>query len=179
MDYSLRELEGSNRDIIYNWRNKESIRKNMYNDQPIYYETHCKWFEDVLTNQREYYRIFVYKEKPIGLVSFKNSAQQNDSCVWGFYIGEINSPKGSGTVMGRLALDYAFHLLGRKMVVGEVLSFNKISQLFHEKLGFMNKGNIEKKIIRNNEVIDVIRYEISEAQWKEKKKSLFLEDGMK
>ncbi|WML46077.1 UDP-4-amino-4,6-dideoxy-N-acetyl-beta-L-altrosamine N-acetyltransferase [Neobacillus sp. PS3-40] len=173
MNYSLRKLEGNSKDIIYNWRNMNSIRSNMYNDQPIPYETHCQWFENILQNQNELYRLFFYEENPIGLVSFKNTNSQSQTCVWGFYIGEKNSPKGSGTIMGSLALDYAFYSLNMMKVIGEVLSFNEISQQFHKKLGFVNKGLLQNNIIRNNEFIDVVSYEISKKQWEEQKKLLF------
>lgn len=165
MDYCLRALSEKDKEMIFNWRNTEHIRMNMYNDQPIAYEDHSRWFEDMLNNQKDYYRLFIYQHKPLGLISFKNLNQQNQTCVWGFYIGESNAPKGSGTIMGCLGLDYAFHCLSMRKIIGEVLSFNKKSERFHQKLGFKHEGLYKNKLSREGQFIDVISFGLLKEEW--------------
>lgn len=165
MDYYLRALTEQDREIIYQWRNSEAIRVNMYNSQLIPYEDHCQWFEDVLTNQRANYRLFLNQNKRLGLVSFKEINVQNQTCVWGFYIGEPDAPKGAGTMMGHLALDYAFNQLKMRKIIGMVLSFNKRSQLFHTKLGFYQEGLLKKELIRDGQYHDIIRFALFKEDW--------------
>ncbi|MGZ4161028.1 MAG: UDP-4-amino-4,6-dideoxy-N-acetyl-beta-L-altrosamine N-acetyltransferase [Neobacillus sp.] len=174
MDYCVRALTEKDKDIIYQWRNSEQIRVNMYNDQPIPYENHCQWFEDIMQNQAAFYRLFLCQNKPLGFISFKNSNRQNQTCVWGFYIGESNAPKGSGTIMGSLALDYAFHHLNMRKIIGEVLSFNKKSERFHQKLGFIREGIFKDELRRNDQFIDVIRFALFKDQWERQKEKLNL-----
>ncbi|WP_082630576.1 UDP-4-amino-4,6-dideoxy-N-acetyl-beta-L-altrosamine N-acetyltransferase [Peribacillus muralis] len=174
MDYCLRALSERDKDMIFKWRNYEHIRMNMYNDQPIAYVEHSRWFEDILKNQKEYYRLFIYRQKPLGLISFKNNNQQNHTCVWGFYIGENDAPKGSGTIMGWLGLDYAFHSLFMKKIIGEVLSFNKKSERYHLKLGFKQEGIYKNKHIKEDRFIDVIRFGLQKEEWEMHKGKLNL-----
>ncbi|MGG4199224.1 UDP-4-amino-4,6-dideoxy-N-acetyl-beta-L-altrosamine N-acetyltransferase [Peribacillus frigoritolerans] len=174
MDYCLRALSEKDKEMIYNWRNLEHIRINMYNDQPISYEDHGRWFESMLKNLKDYYRLFIYQQKPLGLISFKDINQQNQTCAWGFYIGEINAPKGSGTIMGFLGLDYAFHSLNMRKIIGEVLSFNKKSEMFHQKLGFKQEKLYKNKLNREGQFIDVIFFGLQKEEWEMHKVKLNL-----
>ncbi|NEU32301.1 hypothetical protein GN156_16240 [bacterium LRH843] len=88
INYFLRGLIQEDMDVLFRWRNKDSIRTNMYHDQPISYEQHCQWIKNVLQNQSDYYRLFIHQNTPLGHISFKNINQQNQTCLWGFYIGE-------------------------------------------------------------------------------------------
>ncbi|MXQ54253.1 UDP-4-amino-4,6-dideoxy-N-acetyl-beta-L-altrosamine N-acetyltransferase [Shimazuella alba] len=174
MDYDLRALTENDKNLIYNWRNAEFIRVNMFQDELIPYEAHCHWFEIILTNQTAYYRIFRYNSKPLGLVSFKESNPQKKTCFWGFYIGEIQAPKGAGTWMGSLALDYAFQCLGMKTIIGEVLSFNKKSATYHRKLGFKHDLHYKNTLYRNGQPINIIRFVLDKEDWEHHKAKLDL-----
>lgn len=171
-DFELRALVEKDKDIIYNWRNLEHIRVNMYNNQLIPYEDHCRWFKDVLNEQLEYYRLFMYRGKPLGLISFKEDRNQDLTCVWGLYIGESHAPKGAGTVMGYLGLDYAFFCLGMKSVIGEVLSSNHKSERFHLRLGFRHEGLLKNKCNSEGQSIDVNSYSILIEEWEKHKRIL-------
>ncbi|MFH0068457.1 UDP-4-amino-4,6-dideoxy-N-acetyl-beta-L-altrosamine N-acetyltransferase [Peribacillus sp. NPDC056705] len=169
MDCHLRALIENDMDMIYNWRNLESIRENMFHDQMIPYKDHCNWFRNVLINQAKYYRLFVNQNKPLGLVSFKESNQQSQTCLWGFYIGESTAPKGSGTIMGSLALDYAFQCLSMRKVIGEVLSTNQKSTKFHLKLGFIQTGLDKNKLWRNGQPVDILQFQLDSEEWDRQK----------
>ncbi|MGE7601566.1 UDP-4-amino-4,6-dideoxy-N-acetyl-beta-L-altrosamine N-acetyltransferase [Peribacillus sp. NPDC097675] len=172
MDYQLIALSKEDREQIYRWRNMEHIRMNMYNHQRIPHDDHCRWFEDILKEQMEYYRLFIYQEKPLGLVSFKKCSQQMLTCVWGFYIGEIHAPKGAGTIMGYLGLEYAFHTLGMKKIIAEVLSNNNKSEGLHRKLGFKHDNRLEDTFIREGQSIDVNSFSIIREDWEKYKGTL-------
>jgi UDP-4-amino-4,6-dideoxy-N-acetyl-beta-L-altrosamine N-acetyltransferase len=172
MTFYLRPLTIKDREIIFQWRNSDSIRVNMYNDQPIPYKQHCQWFEDILNQQAAFYRLFGYQDKPLGLISFKNFNSQNQTCYWGFYIGESTAQKGTGTIMGYLAIDYAFEQLNIRKLIGEVLSFNPKSERFHQRLGFNREGLFIKELNRNGEYIDIIRFALFQDEWEKHKKNL-------
>ncbi|MGE7778928.1 UDP-4-amino-4,6-dideoxy-N-acetyl-beta-L-altrosamine N-acetyltransferase [Peribacillus sp. NPDC097264] len=172
MGYRLRAFSKEDQEIIFNWRNLQHIRMNMYDDQLIPYEEHCRWFEYVLKEQIHYYRLFLYHDKPLGLISFKNYSLEKQSCDWGFYIGESHAPKGAGTIMGYLGLEYAFHHLGMKKIFGEVLSFNDKSKSFHRKLGFKHEGLSKNKLIRDGRSIEVNNFSILKEGWDKHKGTL-------
>ncbi|MED4228939.1 UDP-4-amino-4,6-dideoxy-N-acetyl-beta-L-altrosamine N-acetyltransferase [Neobacillus cucumis] len=165
MDYELRSLTDEDKDLIFKWRNLEFIRPNMFNDKIIPYEDHCQWFANTLTNHAEHYRVFVKHTQPLGLVSFKKSDSQHLAYFWGFYIGELDAPKGAGSIMGSLALDYAFESLNAKRIIGEVLSTNKKSEAFHRKLGFKQDLRYKNSIYRNGQFITINRFVLDKENW--------------
>lgn len=160
MTYFLRELVDSDKDMIFQWRNAEEVRVNMLSNHPIMYKEHCRWFEDAMHNST-YFRVFIGPDKPLGFVSFKKTVK--DECVWGFYIGEQDAPKGSGTIMATLAIDYAFYQLNMNKIIGEVLIFNKKSQGLHLKLGFEKEGVYQNQ---QGKIQDVFRFVLSKEKVK-------------
>ncbi|WP_071393411.1 UDP-4-amino-4,6-dideoxy-N-acetyl-beta-L-altrosamine N-acetyltransferase [Bacillus tuaregi] len=165
MSYTLRALTNQDKDLLYSWRNAKFIRVNMYHDEVIPYEHHCQWFNKVLLNQKEYYRLFCDSNRPLGLISFKEEVGQNKVFHWGFYIGETQTPKGSGTWMGYLGLDYAFHTLGANCIVGEVFDFNQKSAAFHLKLGFQQDLPYQHTFFRKEQPFQVLRFILTKEDW--------------
>ncbi|AMA54163.1 MULTISPECIES: UDP-4-amino-4,6-dideoxy-N-acetyl-beta-L-altrosamine N-acetyltransferase [Bacillus] len=163
--YSLRTLKEKDLDTVLRWRNDERIRQSMYNDQIITEKQHQQWFKNVNSSKTEHYFIFTIDHTDTGFVSFKDVDHKNNHCYWGFYIGEAQSPKGSGSVMGFLALEWAFQQLEVEKVYGEVLSNNEKSLSYHQSLGFSKEGHFRNHIVRNNNYLDVIRYGLLKEEW--------------
>lgn len=137
----------------------------MYNDQIITEKQHQQWFKNVNSSKTEHYFIFTIDHTDTGFVSFKDVDHKNNHCYWGFYIGEAQSPKGSGSVMGFLALEWAFQQLEVEKVYGEVLSNNEKSLSYHQSLGFSKEGHFRNHIVMNNNYLDVIRYGLLKEEW--------------
>lgn len=137
----------------------------MYNDQIITEKQHHQWFKNVSSSKTERYFIFSIDHTDTGFVSFKDVDHHHHHCHWGFYIGEVQSPKGSGSVMGFLALEWAFQQLEVEKVYGEVLSNNEKSLSYHQSLGFRKEGHFRNHIVRNNKYLDVIRYGLLKEEW--------------
>ncbi len=137
----------------------------MYNDQIITEKQHHQWFKNVNSSKTEHDFIFTIDHTDTGFVSFKDIDHHNHHCYWGFYIGEAQSPKGSGSVMGFLALEWAFQQLEVEKVYGEVLSNNEKSLSYHQSLGFRKEGHFRNHIVRKNKYLDVIRYGLLKEEW--------------
>ncbi|MCY7918169.1 UDP-4-amino-4,6-dideoxy-N-acetyl-beta-L-altrosamine N-acetyltransferase [Bacillus vallismortis] len=163
--YSLRTLKEKDLDTVLRWRNDERIRQSMYNDQIITEKQHHQWFKNLNSSKTEHYFIFTIDQTDTGFVSFKDVDHHNHHCYWGFYIGEAQSPKGSGSVMGFLALEWAFQQLEVEKVYGEVLSNNEKSLSYHQSLGFRKEGHFRNHIVRKNKYLDVIRYGLLKEEW--------------
>ena len=70
----------------------------------------------------------------MGFYNFDNS---KTSCEWGFYLGEKNLPAGTGKIMGRMALNYAFTAYRELITIkAEAKKSNPRSIQFHHDLGF-------------------------------------------
>ncbi len=164
-DGHLRLLEERDLRTVLHWRNSLRIRESMFSDQVIVWEDHCRWYERMCKDSSIVYLLFEYDNQPAGVVHFAIQSERDKRCLWGFYLGEESFPRGVGSLMGYLALKYAFESLGTHKVSGEVLSHNKISLRFHEKLGFIKEGYFKHHILKNGTYLDVIFYSLLHDTW--------------
>ncbi|RAN76828.1 UDP-4-amino-4,6-dideoxy-N-acetyl-beta-L-altrosamine N-acetyltransferase [Bacillus sp. SRB_331] len=171
-DFQLASLEKKDLELILKWRNTKEIRSVMYEDHQIKIDEHIKWYEKLKMDDTKVARLLIYKEKPIGFVNFIKINEMNQTCYWGFYIGEKQSVKRAGTVLGLLALDYIFKTKDINKVCAEIIESNRISFNFHQKLGFQEDGRYEDYIYRDNDYIDVIIMTLSREQWAERKEAI-------
>lgn len=107
-NFQLKKLEKKDLELILQWRNTKEIRSVMYEDHQITIDEHLKWYEKLVVDDTKVARLLTYEEKPIGFVNFTKIDKMDRTCYWGFYIGEKQSVKRAGTVLGLLALDYIF-----------------------------------------------------------------------
>jgi len=173
-DYRLRPLEEMDLERILMWRNSDRIRAVMFTDHHISEDEHRAWFMRMQQLEDAVGLIFEVKGRSAGLVYFSRIDYHNGLCFWGFYLGEENLPKGTGTIMGFLALDYAFENLGIRKLIGETLAFNTASIKFHKRLGFVEEGRSVRQILKNGRYEDVISFVRFNEGWQKSKQELEL-----
>lgn len=163
--FHLRRMTEKDLKQVFEWRNSDHIRLNMFNNSLILWDEHLRWFERINGAQNHSYQIFEIARRPVGLVCFSDMDKKNKSCFWGFYIGEPDCPKGSGFVMGFLGLEHAFNDLAMHKVYGECFTFNNASIKFHEGLGFRREGLFVEHQYRDGKYQDIIRYGLLSREW--------------
>ncbi|WP_201576181.1 UDP-4-amino-4,6-dideoxy-N-acetyl-beta-L-altrosamine N-acetyltransferase [Psychrobacter sp. H8-1] len=168
----LRPVVDRDIDMIFEWRNREEIRINMYNHEKIPYENHRKWFASIATNKTNQYFIYEQEQKPLGLVSFNNIDRDNSFASWAFYSADL-STRGLGSEMERLALKYAFEDLKLNKLYCEVLDFNFPVVRFHQKHGFKLEGVKRQHYKRGDSFYDVYQLAILKKDYEEISKSDF------
>ncbi|EEM86122.1 UDP-4-amino-4,6-dideoxy-N-acetyl-beta-L-altrosamine N-acetyltransferase [Bacillus cereus group sp. Bce005] len=171
-DFQLKCLKRKDLDLILKWRNTKEIRSVMYEDHKITIDEHLKWYEKLVKDDTKVARLLTYKEKPIGFVNFTKIDEMNQTCYWGFYIGEKEGVRRAGTVLGLLALDYIFETKSIHKVCAEIIESNRISLNFHQKLGFQEDGRYANYICRDNDYMDVIIMTLFHEQWTERKEAI-------
>jgi len=171
-DYQLKPLEKAKLSTVLEWRNGEHVKPYMYTDHAIMWEEHLQWYEKLKENPTEKVLLLYWQGQPIGLVSFKQIDLTHSRCYWGFYIGNSSAPKGSGTVLGILALDYIFEEVGIRKLCAEVIETNVRSYHYHQKLGFEEEGRLKEHICKDNRYIDVFTMGIFADKWKEVREKL-------
>jgi UDP-4-amino-4,6-dideoxy-N-acetyl-beta-L-altrosamine N-acetyltransferase len=168
----LRDIDSPHLKMVLNWRNQDHIRSAMYHDHKITIEEHKKWFEKVKKDKNTRVKIFYLQNVPLGVVNITKIDDNNSTCYWGFYIGEKNAPKGSGTIMGYLALKYIFEELKIRKLCAEVIGSNETSIRYHQKLGFNVEGILKKQILKNSRYEDIILMSIFQTDWEKQKEIL-------
>ncbi|GGJ64247.1 UDP-4-amino-4,6-dideoxy-N-acetyl-beta-L-altrosamine N-acetyltransferase [Anoxybacillus voinovskiensis] len=171
-DYRLRDITEEDLETVLCWRNSERIRRYMYHDHTISMEEHIRWFESLQNDSSRIFKMFIYKDEPIGTVSFNKIDRKNGRCSWGFYIGNEHAPKGAGTILGYLGIEYAFYELQMRKICAEVLEFNEISIRFHQKLGFYNEGRLLKHVKKNDVLVDVLLFVLLRERWELVKRNI-------
>lgn len=164
-DYCLVDLEKKHLDIILKWRNSDRIRLLMYNDQLISLDEHINWYNSIRSSEQIVVKLLLYLGKPIGLVNFSKISTVHKSCYWGFYIGEEDTPKGVGTILGYLALEYIFEIKNMRKVCAEIIGYNTQSIKFHQKMGFLEEGRLIDHIYKQGQLVDIILMAQFKRQW--------------
>ncbi len=164
-DFRLRPLAETDLEMVLNWRNLPHIREMMYKDHVISQEEHLIWYEKMKDNPSSVYLILEHRGRPLGQTNFTKIDREASSCLWGFYIGEDTRPRGIGTVMGLLSLDYAFETVAIREVVGEVLEHNSKSRELFDRLGFTLTGRLAQHVFKNGAYADVCVYALTAEDW--------------
>jgi UDP-4-amino-4,6-dideoxy-N-acetyl-beta-L-altrosamine N-acetyltransferase len=151
-------------DIVYEWRNREDVRKNMYTNHVISKEEHLSWFERISKDGTKKYFIFELDNKPSGVIGFVDINLLSKSSSWAFYSGDT-SIRGIGSLMEVTALDYAFNTMGLEKLYCEVLEFNDSVIKFHKKHGFQQEGIFKKQHFAEGMFWDVHRLAIFKNDW--------------
>lgn len=164
-DYILRPMETTDLETVWRWRNSPRIRREMYTDHEISWEEHEAWFRRVSKTGQSLHFVFEGQGRPLGVVNVVDIDQNHSRCHWGFYIGETDAPRGSGSIMGFLALDYLFEELDFHRVIGEAIATNNTSIRYHKRLGFLEEGRLVDHACKNGYFVDVIAMAIVKDRW--------------
>lgn len=68
MNGYLREAQENDVDLLYQWVNEESVRRNSFYQGNITYNEHLRWFHDFLVSFNKKQYIYIYDEEPIGQI---------------------------------------------------------------------------------------------------------------
>ncbi|MBD8025401.1 UDP-4-amino-4,6-dideoxy-N-acetyl-beta-L-altrosamine N-acetyltransferase [Ureibacillus sp. Re31] len=162
---NLRDIQWEDLEKVLFWRNQDFIRNVMFNDTLISYEQHITWYNQLQKNPNKICKIFSVDNRDYGVLNITNMDVESNTCEWGFYIGEKNSNKGTGLLLGYTSLNYIFSTLKIRKVWAEVLESNIISRNFHEKLGFQLDGVLRKHLLKSDQYEDVYLYSIFYSEW--------------
>ena len=160
-DYRLRPTITSDMETLYRWRTMPEIADYMFGDADFTLEQHQGWFNRMMSDDKVDYRILEYQGEAIGLANAVDIDTTERSCFWGFYIGEQDAPRGSGTVMGELMIDYIFRKYDVDVIYGEAFAFNEASLKLHEKLGFTRRPDLFYSELKKGKPEDIIVMELS------------------
>ena len=160
----LRAVRSKEIEIMRVWRNTPSVRNNMYTRHEISYEEHQKWWEESEKRQDQEYFIYELDGAPRGVVSFTAIDKINLNCAWAFYAAP-EAPRGSGSRMEFLALEYVFNGLLMKKLYCEVLAFNAPVIKMHEKFGFSVEGVFRQQHRVDDDLVDVYRLGMLREEW--------------
>lgn len=148
--FHLRPITLDDARLLIDWRNRPTIRQVMFTTGEIDWTEHIAWLERTIASDRSHAFIFEQQGIPLGYVKLDRT--HADRMSWGFYIGAVDAPAGSGSRMLFLALDEAFGPLSAKRIEASVRADNAASLHVHAKLGFQRLNNGPEKAAQHFEI---------------------------
>jgi len=161
---TLRELRQGDLPQVLTWRNHLQVRRHMLTQHEISAEEHAQWFSKLQQDPQRHAVLVHEQQQPLGLAHF---TQVNSQGVvdWGFYLTP-DAPKGSGSKLARMALDFAFQQQGWHKVCGQVIASNAASRRFHLKMGFTLEGVLRQQALICNEWLSLWCFGLVSSEWK-------------
>lgn len=167
----LRNIDPSELELMLSWRNAPSVRANMYTRHEISLTEHLAWWARIQGRSDQQYFMYEYQSVPLGIVAFNEIDDSSQNSSWAFYASP-EAPKGTGSKMEFLALEYAFNDMKLHKLCCEVLAFNSPVIKLHQKFGFKVEGILREQHMINDSFIDVHRLGILSSEWDEQRETM-------
>ena len=146
--------------LVHTERNKSVIRKKMYNQNEIPFESHMEWISGLKNRSDCKYFLVFLDEDPVGVVDFIDITE--NSCEFGFYLFESYLRSGYGIILEKYSIDYIFENLGLELLNIAVLESNKNVYKNHMKyFGFVKDDKLD--LIKDNNKF--LGFSLSKSQW--------------
>jgi UDP-4-amino-4,6-dideoxy-N-acetyl-beta-L-altrosamine N-acetyltransferase len=162
----LRAIRPDELEMMLAWRNAPGVRANMYTRHEIGLEEHLGWWARIQSRTDQRYLMYESKGAPLGIVAFNGIDAVNGNSAWAFYAAP-GAPKGSGSRMEFLALEFAFGELKLHKLCCEVLAFNSPVIKLHQKFGFKVEGILREQHRLDGGFVDIHRLGIFAREWLE------------
>lgn len=160
---SLRLMTKDDLSVVLSWRNAPAVRNSMFSAEELTLQQHQQWFENANNTSKFSLLIFELDSKPAGFVNIKQ-VSEGKIADWSFYAAP-DSKKGTGYILCKTAVDYAFKELKMEKLNGQVISFNERSIAVHKRLGFKQEGVLRSNYFRNNNYYDVYLLGLTAEEW--------------
>ena len=133
-DFALRPARPEDEETVLRWRNSDQVRPYMLNQVLISVAEHHAWFAMGFDQNRPSRFVLEHDHDPLGFVHFTHL--DGDEWDWSIYVGEPDSPRGTGTALGILALDIAFLSLDVQLLRSAVFPTNERAIRLYSRLTF-------------------------------------------
>ncbi len=142
----------SEKKMVLRWRNDNSIKKWMYNQNDITIGNHLNYIESLKYSEIKQYFLVKKENKYIGVIDFTNINFKTKTSEFGLYANPFEKIAGVGRILEEVCIKYAFNILKLKTLKLEVFSENIQVINLHKKFNFKEVG---KKIVNGKNVISM------------------------
>jgi UDP-4-amino-4,6-dideoxy-N-acetyl-beta-L-altrosamine N-acetyltransferase len=154
-------------------RNEPRIREVMFTDHVIGANEHLQWLNGIKQDHtRLVFAILDSARKPLGVVTIGSIDRLHRKALWGFYLKD-DHPKGLGSAVLLVVLDFAFGDLGLEKLDAEVVATNKAALKVHARLGFREEGLRRGEIVKGGIRTDVRLFGLVKEEWMQEKSSIY------
>lgn len=159
----LRPMADADLEAVLSWRNAPAVRANMYTTHLITPGEHARWWAQTRDDPSRRYFIFETRDGAFGVVGFTRIGEITGEAEWAFYASR-DAPRGTGSMMEWLALEYAFGPLALQTLRCEVLETNTRVIELHTRFGFVTAGTAIRQIDQAREA-NIYRLALDKGVW--------------
>lgn len=159
----LRPMTDADLDAVLSWRNAPAVRANMYTTHLITPAEHARWWSQTCDDPSRRYFIFETRDGAFGVLGFTRIGEIAGEAEWAFY-ASTDAPRGTGSKMEWLALEYAFGELALQTLRCEVLETNTRVIDLHTRFGFVAVGTATRQIDQAGEA-NIYRLALDRDRW--------------
>ena len=136
--------------MILKWRNHPNIKKWMYNQKKISFNSHLNFIKSLKYSKDKIYFLVKMDKEYIGVIDFTKIDYKNKLTYFGLYSNPYSKTTGIGTILLKTIINYAFNVLNMNILKLEVFKTNKKALNLYKKFKFKKTG---EKIVNNKKVI--------------------------
>ena len=173
-DIKLRKLLHSDLSMVLKWRNQKEVRVMMKDDHVISHHEHGMWFSAIQKSSNCEWFIVQYDGKDVGVLGITNIDNRYNTCSWSMYLCPSMIGTGVGVLIEICAIDYMLLSHKIKKIWGEVLSINPGLLSLHKLCGFRVEKIEKNKLIRNDELVDIIQISMHSSGWGKRREGIIM-----
>jgi len=168
MSVTLRKIGEEDLGLIMRWRMDPDITRYMNTNPKLTMEGQLKWFAGIRGNKDVLYRMILVDGEPAGVINLTGLEKPDGNLGWAYYVGE----KRLRSMQTALALemsmyDYAFDVLGKNAVYGDIFSLNKGVITLHKLCGCEVVEEKKNHVCKEGVYYDVTFMRMTAERWKE------------
>lgn len=163
----LRPMTYQDTDMIINWRNKESVRRNFIYQACFTRQGHENWIHTMIETGKAVQMIILEEagNRPVGSVYIRDIDAIHHKGEYGIFIGEESARgKGYGTAAARLMIRYAFRELKLHRLFLRVYADNMQAIGSYEKAGFRREAYLRDDVCINGSYRDIVLMAVLEDE---------------
>lgn len=111
--------------------------------------------------------MFEVSSSPMGLITFSNINKLHGVASFGFYLGNMKLPRGTGTLMTFLALNFGFAEQCIRKLMAESLATNPQGMSALKRLGFAQEGYLKQQVYKDGRFIDIVILSLLASNWRD------------
>ena len=138
------ELSQEEKEMVLQWRNHDTVRRWMYQKDPIALEDHLSYIDSLEHREDRCYFLVKKGDLPIGVIDFTSINKEQKSAEIGLYAAP--TLKGVGKDLMRAIIEYGSKQMGLQRLLANVYKNNERAIKLYKTYGF-------DEVNRDNELI--------------------------
>lgn len=145
MKITQRNATFGDADLLFSWRNHQSVRSFSLQSELIPIDEHLKWLEARLKRvEKEPFYAFEYENEVIGICRLDLTLKTEEKYELSILVNPNQHSKGVGTRILEMSCTSFFTLLPIVSIVARVKKDNFVSRKLFENAGFSLQGVVDE-----------------------------------